>query len=306
MIPIPQYPLYSADITLFGGTQVKYYLDEENDWNLSYELLNNAYNKAVTSGVNIKAIVVINPNNPTGGVLTKNNIEMIAKFAQEKNIAILSDEVYQENIYYPEDAFYSFAKIIVENKYTNPLFSLNSTSKGFMGECGYRGGYIEFRNISKEIRDEFIKLRSISLCSGTPGQIMTYLMVKPPKKGEESYDLYIKEKNEILNGLKRKAEKITKGLNDIDGITCNSPRGAMYLFPKLDLPDEKDYEGQKRDYQFCKQLVLEEGIVTVPGSGFGQLPGTNHLRMTFLPPEEKIPEIMNKFGRCFSKFVGKA
>ncbi len=303
MIPIPQYPLYSADITLFGGAHVRYYLDEENEWKLKQEMLEEAHLNAKKNGINVRALVVINPNNPTGSLLTKENIEMVLKFVDEHNIAVIADEVYQENIYNSEDRFHSFAKVAEEKEIKTPIFSLHSTSKGFIGECGFRGGYVELRNISEDVRRVLLKLRSISLCSNTAGQIMLYLMVSPPKPDEESFEQYYKEKKEILGALGRKAKKLANSLDKIDGITCSVPRGAMYLFPKLKLPENRNYEGKEADFRFCEALVKEEGIVTVPGSGFGQLPGTHHLRMTILPPEEKIPDILEKFTNCYERFV---
>ncbi|MHA2249535.1 MAG: aminotransferase class I/II-fold pyridoxal phosphate-dependent enzyme [Candidatus Kariarchaeaceae archaeon] len=304
MTPIPQYPLYSADIALFGGVQVPYYLDEESEWSLKEELLEDAYQKAKNQGVNVKAIVVINPNNPTGSVLTRANIKMVLEFAARNNLAIIADEVYQENVYDPQDKFYSFAKVAHESDNTQPIFSLHSTSKGFIGECGYRGGYLESRNVPEDVLQELLKVRSIGLCANTSGQIMTYLMVTPPKEGDVSHPLYVSERRNILDALARKAKIISVGLDEIDGITCPTPKGAMYLFPNLILPTNRDYQGKPADFRFCEALVREEGIVTVPGSGFGQLPDTWHLRMTFLPPEEKIPMIMEKFNNCFTKFVG--
>ena len=303
MVPIPQYPLYSADITLFGGTQVNYYLDEEHNWNLSRDFLDDSFKQAQSQGIKVKLLVIINPNNPTGALLNEKNIEMVLEFANEHNLPVLADEVYQENIYDPQLKFTSFAKVITKKQLSVPLFSVHSTSKGFMGECGYRGGYIELRNIPDPIRDVVLKLRSIGLCANTNGQIMTYLMVKPPTIGDESYQTYSNEKNAILGALGRKAAKLAKGLNEIAGIQCPVPAGAMYLFPKLDLPKDKNYHGEEPDFSFCKQLVQDEGIVTVPGSGFGQLPNTSHLRMTILPPEDVIPEILEKFISCYQKFV---
>lgn len=303
MVPIPQYPLYSADIALFGGVQVSYYLDEGNNWSLKDELLQQSYQKAKNDGVDVKLIVVINPNNPTGSVLSSDNIKMVLEFAKRNNIMVLADEVYQENIYHPDDKFYSFAKIAHDKKIEIPIFSLHSTSKGFIGECGYRGGYIEMRNIPDEVLLQLLKIRSIGLCANTTGQIVTYLMVNPPEEGSSSYETYIKERQVILDGLKRKASIISNILDNIDGISCPTPRGAMYLFPKITFPSDKDYKGMLPDYSFSKYLVENAGIVTVPGSGFGQIPGTWHLRMTFLPPEEKIEAIMQKFEQCYLEFT---
>lgn len=303
LVPIPQYPLYSADIALFGGTQVNYYLDEENNWSLNIDYLEAAIQKAKSKGISVRGLVIINPSNPTGSLLSEKNMNDIISFAETYDLAIIADEVYQENIYIPGDKFVSFAKLIANKNSKLPLFSFHSTSKGFLGECGYRGGYIEMRNISDEVRDILLKIRSIGLCANTSGQIMTYLMVKPPEKDEDSYDLYQEEKFSILSSMARKSKLLAKGLDKIGGINCQPPSGAMYLFPKLSFPTNKDYKGMPPDFQFCKQLVLDEGIVTVPGSGFGQLPGTFHLRMTILPQESDIPLILERFEQSYKKFI---
>lgn len=302
LIPIPQYPLYSADITLFGGSQVPYHLDEENEWRLAKDSLEEAIKYAQGNDIIPRVIVIINPNNPTGSLLTKKDIEMVLDFALKHKLSIIADEVYQENIYYPEDSFHSFAKVANEKNIDLPIFSLHSTSKGFIGECGYRGGYLEIRNVSNEILTQLLKVKSIGLCSNTAGQLMTYLMVTPPEQGEASFDLYQTERKNILESLGRKSRVIADALDSIDGIYCRRPRGAMYLFPRLDLPD-KDYHGKPADFRFCEHLVNDAGIVTVPGSGFGQKEGTFHLRMTFLPPEDKIPAIMEMFKTSYKKFL---
>ncbi len=314
MIPIPQYPLYSATIELFGGTQIGYYLDEANSWQLNEEILTRSYNEAKAKGIDPVAIVVINPGNPTGAVLSFENIKMVIDFAKKNKLAIMADEVYQDNVYAIDGMFHSFAKVMHQLGESDiTLFSFHSVSKGFMGECGHRGGYLEIRNIPSDVMREFIKLQSISLCSNTVGQLVTYLVVTPPKQGEASYDQYIKERNGILNELKAKAEILGKGLNAIEGMTIDVPQGAMYAFVKMELPHTEDitkmspaqqlaYES-KRDNDYCMALLEETGICVVPGSGFGQLPGTLHFRTTFLPPRDEMEELVEKMRVFHGKYV---
>ncbi|HPS65187.1 MAG TPA: aminotransferase class I/II-fold pyridoxal phosphate-dependent enzyme, partial [Ignavibacteria bacterium] len=136
MIPIPQYPLYSATLTLYGGTLVDYYLDEANSWQLNGQSLKDSYEKAKAKGINPVAITVINPGNPTGAVLSEDNVKMIINFARSHNLSILADEVYQENVYPKDKKFHSFAKVMSDMNITDvALFSFHSMSKGFYGEC---------------------------------------------------------------------------------------------------------------------------------------------------------------------------
>jgi alanine transaminase len=316
MIPIPQYPLYSATIDLYGASIVGYYLDEKKSWQLNELILMESLAGAKINGLNPVAIAIINPGNPTGAVLTYENILMIINFAKKHNLAIMSDEVYQDNVYAKDAVFHSFAKVMhqMEEK-SVPLFSFHSVSKGFMGECGHRGGYMELRNIPDDVLAQFIKLQSISLCANTVGQLTTYLVLTPPQKGEESYDLYIKERTGILEDLKTKAEIIGKGLNEIEGMSVDIPQGAMYAFVKLELPQTEDINKMdteerlaydtKRDTDYCMALLEETGICVVPGSGFGQMPGTLHFRTTFLPPKDDIVELVVKIKGFHKVYVGK-
>jgi aspartate/methionine/tyrosine aminotransferase len=307
MIPIPQYPLYSASITLYGGKTIGYYLDEQHRWQLNNEILEASHTQAKRNGIRPVAIAVINPGNPTGAVLSYDNIKMVVNFAKSHALSILADEVYQENVYAKGAKFYSFAKVMHEiNEREVSLFSYHSVSKGFLGECGHRGGYMEFRNMPPDVAAELVKLQSISLCSNIAGQLLTYLMVSPPKPGDESYAVYAAEKESILNSLKKKAEILGEGINKIEGMSLDVPEGAMYAFVKFELPpdhsvDEKlmteaeriDFEA-KRDSDYCMALLEKTGICVVPGSGFGQLPHTLHFRTTFLPPEDEIREFVVK------------
>jgi len=316
LIPIPQYPLYSATIELYGASKIGYYLDEENSWQLNEEILTKSITDAKAKGINPVALAVINPGNPTGAVLSYENIVMIISFAKKHNLSIMADEVYQDNVYIKGGKFYSFAKVmhqLEENSIS--LFSFHSVSKGYMGECGHRGGYLELRNVPDDVLAEFIKLQSISLCSNTVGQLVEYLVVTPPQKGDASYDLFIKERDGILNDLKTKAEILGKGLNEIDGMTIDIPQGAMYAFVKIELPHTKDVSkmtqeerlayDNKRDNDYCMALLEETGICVVPGSGFGQLPGTLHFRTTFLPPKDEIEELVKKMKEFHKKYVNK-
>jgi aspartate/methionine/tyrosine aminotransferase len=297
MIPIPQYPLYSASIALFEARQVGYFLDESRDWKLNRGQLTEVIQKAKAEGTRVRAICVINPGNPTGAVLDAENIRMIVAFAKEHDLSILADEVYQENIYLPGDKFVSFAKILHEMKETSvPLFSFHSCSKGFLGECGHRGGYFEHRNLPADVAGQLLKLQSISLCSNLPGQIATYAMVRPPKPGSPSYERYRQERFGILEELKKRAVLLAEGLNKIPGIRCNTVAGAMYAFPQITLPKGKT------DEQYCMALLEETGICLVSGTGFGQLPGTAHFRTTILPPTEKLKVVVEKLGRFHANY----
>jgi aspartate/methionine/tyrosine aminotransferase len=298
MIPIPQYPLYSATITLYEGRQVGYYLDEGHDWKLSRQMLEEGYQEAVRAGTRVRAICVLNPGNPTGSVLDGDNIAMIIAFAREHDLAILADEVYQENIYLSGDRFLSFAKVLTDrNERDVSLFSFHSCSKGFLGECGQRGGYMELRNIPADVVAQVTKLQSVALCANLTGQVATYCMVRPPRPGEPSHALYARERDGILGELRSRARLLADGLNRIPGIQCNVVAGAMYAFPRITLP------AGVTDDEYCMALLEQTGICVVPGSGFGQRPGTAHFRTTILPPTEKIRVVVDRLKGFHEKYT---
>ena len=291
MIPIPQYPLYSATITLFEGRQVNFYMDEANDWKLSQAMLESSLAEAGRQGTRVRAICVINPGNPTGSVMDRDNIAMVIRFAKAHDLAILADEVYQENVYLQGDSFVSFAKVLVElGEKDVSLFSFHSCSKGFLGECGQRGGYMEIRNIPEDVVAQILKLQSVSLCSNLTGQMTTYCMVNPPRPGQPSYELFAAERAGILQEMKQRAVILAEGLNRIPGIQCNRVAGAMYCFPRVTLP------AGRTDAEYCMSLLEETGICVVPGSGFGQVPGTAHFRTTILPPTHKMKLVVEKLA----------
>lgn len=191
MVPIPQYPLYSAQIALDGGTLVEYFLDEEEAWGINAQEVERRIIEAKNKGIKLKCMVIINPGNPTGNVMSKRDIETMIKLCHEHGMLLLADEVYQENIYNPRKApFFSVRKVMAElgEPYASQLelISLHSISKGLQGECGLRGGYFETHNLDPFAESMLLKLKSIELCSNSVGQVGLGLMVDPPKKGRES------------------------------------------------------------------------------------------------------------------------
>jgi aspartate/methionine/tyrosine aminotransferase len=310
MVPIPNYPLYSASITLWGGTQVPYFLDESDDWALNIESLENSYKRARDQEVKIKGIVIINPGNPTGQVLTKQNLRDVLQFAFDKQMLVLADEVYQDNIY-GDYKFYSMRSVLHElgDPIRNQLelISMHSVSKGFTGEWGLRGGYFEFVNLGKFATQMIFKSKLIKFWAPTLGMIALGTMVNPPRIGfnsNKAVELYTKERNYILDGLERRAKLLHSKLNKMQGITTNPTKGALYSFAKLELPlkfiEEARILGIHPDTHFSLCLVEETGIVTVPGSIFGQEEETSHIRMTNLICDD---ELMNESMLRMHKMV---
>lgn len=172
LIPIPQYPLYAATITLLNATIVPYYLCEELEWNLTIQQLESAINQ---SPVKPTILCVINPGNPTGNCLSAKCVEQILQVALKHNLILLFDEVYQENWYDERCKFVSARKVLLNLPSISPslhLFSFHSCSKGLIGECGKRGGFMHYEGSSQEIKDNLYKLASISLCPNIQGQVL--------------------------------------------------------------------------------------------------------------------------------------
>jgi alanine transaminase len=313
MIPIPQYPLYSATISLLGGSQLQYYLDESKGWALTATELERCYETSVAHGRIPRALVVINPGNPTGQVLPLENMKEIIHFCLSKDVVLLADEVYQENVYFKDiKPFYSFKQVkhMMGPEYSKlELFSFHSVSKGFIGECGKRGGYVEMDGIAQDVMDEYYKLSSINLCPNVLGQLMVSLMVNPPKPGDESFDQFVAERDEVYSSLQRRAKLVVNTLNSLPGVTCNSAEGAMYAFPKIDFPPKAlaaaQAKNQPMDAFYCNQLLENTGICSIPGSGFGQAPDTWHVRFTFLPREQHMTDMLQALSKFHISFMQK-
>lgn len=310
LVPIPQYPLYSASITLYGGNMVGYYLNENADWSTNMQSIKAQVESARSQGKTVRGLVFINPGNPTGQCMSKDSLETMIKYAKDEGLVLMADEVYQENIYQDMRPFISARKAMMElgAPYNDvELISFHSVSKGVGGECGLRGGYFELTNVMPDTVAELYKVVSINLCPNTIGQVSMSLLVNQPKPGDESYASHEKEKEAELASLRRRAHMVTDAFNSMKNITCNMTEGAMYAFPRLHLP-KKAMEaaraaGKAPDVFYCLKLLEATGISTVPGSGFGQEPDTWHLRTTILPREEKMEEFCNKFKEFNEAFM---
>ena len=256
-----------------------------------------------------KAIVVINPGNPTGSVLTRENIEEIIDFAHREKLMIIADEVYQHNVYKEGASFQSFKKVMAEKGIKLELASMMSASKGYMGECGLRGGYCEFINLDPSVKVMFLKMLSARLCCSILGQIAMDCVVAPPKPGDESYERFLAEKEAVLKSLKERARLAAETFNSIPGMKSNPVAGAMYAFPQIILPEkaikEAEARGMAPDFFYAMTLLETTGICIVPGSGFGQIPGTYHFRTTILPQPENLRRMMDRLRMFHLDFLEK-
>ncbi|GEQ71852.1 hypothetical protein JCM33374_g5538 [Metschnikowia sp. JCM 33374] len=312
LIPIPQYPLYTASIALNNATPIGYFLDEANDWSTDPEQIRKLIADSKEDGIDVKSLVIINPGNPTGAVLSESDITELINISAEHGLVIIADEVYQENLF--EGKFVSVKKVLAKLLQQDPeayknvqLASLHSTSKGVSGECGQRGGYMELVGFSQEVKDVIFKLASINLCSVVTGQALIELMINPPKPGSPSYALYHTEVSAIHKSLQERATRLHQAFCAMTDVECNKPQGAMYLFPRFNFNEStypKLFEScastkSTVDEFYCSELLENTGICCVPGSGFGQVPGTYHVRTTFLPPGTEWIDRWEKFHKKF-------
>ena len=229
LVPIPQYPLYTATLSVLNARCVAYELDEQKAWGTDLSVIKESYDKAIKEGTDVRAIVVINPGNPTGASLSADDVKAVIEFAAEKNLVVLADEVYQTNVFIGK--FTSFKKVLCEMQRDNPdkyqtveLASLHSISKGMVGECGHRGGYFELVGFDKEVQAQIFKFISIMLCPPVVGQCLVEMMVHPPVEGEPSFELYEKEYNSIKDGLKTRATALYEAFKKMEGVEIGEPQ----------------------------------------------------------------------------------
>jgi aspartate/methionine/tyrosine aminotransferase len=150
--------------------------------------------------------------------------------------------------------------------------------------------------VPEDVVAQITKLQSVSLCANLAGQVITYLLVSPPKEGEPSFLQFAQERSSILDELSKRARILVDGLNRIPGFRCQPIDGAMYAFPSIDLPSGSS------DEAYCMALLEDTGVCVVAGSGFGQMPGTAHFRTTILPPTDQIENVIEKIEAFHKRY----
>lgn len=311
VLSVPYYPLYMDTITLHGAVMVPYHLDEEHGWAVNVNRIQESLS-AARRHCNPKVLCVINPGNPTGHVLTRENISELIHLAAEENLLIVADEVYQENVFGPAAAFHSFKKVLYEMgpAYSErvQLVSATSISKGISGECGFRAGYIEFVNIDPAVFEVFYILKSFNV-PFVLGALMMEVVLDPPQPGDPSYETFMTEKRTLLHNLAEKARITEEMLNLVPGIHCNPIHGALYAFPRIHIPDRAirlaQDRGQEPDDFFCHLLLEDTGIILCTGSSFGQSAGTYHFRITLLHPIDELKSILQRISHFYTRFVAE-
>ena len=270
LAPGPHYPPYMAYPQLFGGKTVEYRLDPDNNWKIDFDDLKAKMNDKV------KLLVLINPNNPTGNVITQQEIEEIVDLASQwENCTIISDEIYDR-------LNFNGNHISTASTSSNvPVITLNGVSKVYYAP-GWRIGYMALHDPNNKllnIKDGLERLLRSRLCASTPAQY-GYLA------GLNDDDTWM---NDYLSTLKQRNDVCVSLINDIEGLSVEKPQGAFYMFIKL-----TEDHWNKRDKEFVLDLLNTKHVLTVHGSGFSDQFGKNHFRVVFLPSEEILIDAFNR------------
>ena len=283
LLPAPDYPLWTASTSLSGGTPVHYLCDENNGW-----MPDPADIRArITSKT--KAIVVINPNNPTGVLYSDELLKKIVDIAREHDLVILADEVYDKVLY---DGIKHTA---IASLSTDVLtLTFNSLSKSYRS-CGYRAGWLVVSGPKKQAQD-YIEglnmLANMKLCSNVPGQ----WAIQTALGGYQSINDLTGEGGR----LRRQRDLAYELITAIPGVTCVKPQAALYMFPRLD----PAIYPIKDDRQFFLELLKETKVMLVQGTGFNW-PHPDHFRIVFLPHEEDLREAISRIAKFLEAYRNK-
>lgn len=274
LIPAPDYPLWTAATSLSGGTPVHYRCDEDNGWQPDLE------DMASKITDRTRGIVVINPNNPTGAVYSKETLEAIIELARKHGLIIFADEIYDKILY--EDATFTPMASLADDVL---FMSFNGLSKTYRA-AGFRSGWVVLSGAKHRAKD-YIQgldmLASMRLCSNVPSQYA----IQTALGGYQS----IKELTCEGGRLTRQRDMAWRMLDALPGVSCHKPEGALYLFPRLD-PEIYHIEN---DEKFAFDLLSQQKVLVVQGSGFN-LPDSQHFRIVFLPYEEQLIEAVGRIA----------
>lgn len=267
MIPNPGYPLYNALVSKLDTTLNKYTLYEEEEWAPDMDEIRRKINEKT------RAIVVINPNNPTGSLYSRKVLEGIVDIANEHNLLIFSDEIY-DKILYDDEKYVSIASIADDV----PVITLNGLAKNYMVP-GWRIGWGIFSGNKKKLenyKEAIFKLARARLSTTYPFQFA----VKPALESPKEYA------DDLIKKLTPRRDLTYKRLNEIDGMSVTKPKGAFYAFPKVEFEVEDDMK-------MIMDILHKKHVLLVPGSGFGW-DKPDHFRVVFLPQEEMLSTAYNK------------
>lgn len=280
LIPSPDYPLWTASVYLSGGKPVHYLCDEEQQWQPSIEDIKSKITKKT------KAIVLINPNNPTGAVYSKECLLEIAKLAKQHNLIIFNDEIY-DKVLFDGVKHHSLAAL------RQDLFmvTFSGLSKNYRA-AGFRTGWMVLtgpKNHAKDYISGLNMLASMRLCPNVPCQYA----IQQALGGYQSINDLVAEDGRLYKQM----EFAYKALNAIDGISCTRPQGAMYLFAKV---DTKKFN-IKDDEQMVLDLLQQKHILLVHGRGFNW-PTADHFRLVFLPHMDELKPAMESIKDFFDNY----
>ena len=280
LIPSPDYPLYTAVVSLSGGTPVHYHCDEGSGW------LPDLADMRAKVTPSTKAIVIINPNNPTGALYPDEVLKGIVEIARQHDLIIFADEIYDKTLYdgVTHTSIASLADDVL-------FLTFNGLSKNYRS-CGYRAGWMVVSGHKKRAKD-YIEglnmLASMRLCANTPGQ----LAIQTALGGYQS----IKDLVAPGGRLARQRDLSYELLTKIPGVSVVKPKAALYMFPRL---DPKMYPIED-DQQFAYDLLADEKVLIVQGSGFNW-PTTDHFRIVFLPNTDDLTEAIARIARFLENY----
>ena len=273
LLPGPYYPPYASYVRLHGGIPVEFAVDLDN----SRPDIEDIKSKITSRTV---AICLISPNNPTGVVFNENSLKELVNIANQHNLYIICDEIYDQIIF--DEKFVGIGKVAKDS----PVIILNGFSKVHL-MSGWRIGYIAFNQSSKldALRENLPKLARVRIATSLPIQHAALESLRGPQD-------YI---NDFVSEIKKRRDLVVKRLNEMPGLSCPTPKGAFYAFPKI----EDNRFGT--DKEFVTKLLESKGVLTVHGSGFGKKYGSGHFRLVYLPSLEVLDSAMNKIEEFVSQ-----